>query len=112
MFLTLPTRGPQKLAVLRVVDGDTVLCAYLMPVKCRLSGTKSPELREPGGPEAKLALASMIPLTLHLADVELHGREKYERVLTQFGDVNERMVASGHATRYYTQAMPEEDLLL
>ena len=52
--------------VVRVIDGDTVVCDvdlgfYVRTrMSCRLAGINAPEHDEPGGPEAKAALAELL----------------------------------------------------
>ena len=96
-----PTSGRQTMYILRIIDGDTLEAAYLVPVRIRIAGINAPELRAPGGTEARTALALMLqPGLVYHAD--LQGRDKYGRVLADFRDrdgnwVSVNLVGAGHA---------------
>ncbi len=107
--------------VLRVVDGDTVdLRVDLgfdirIDMKVRLSSINAPEMSTPEGRVARDHLIQMMqtepnagtatyfqPLTIR---TDKDRREKYGRYLATLilhdgTNVNEQMVADGHATRY------------
>lgn len=100
----LPEKGTQSLLVLRVVDGDTMECAYLVPVMVRIKGVNAPELSQSGGRDAKEALDKLTGGKLLPAN--LHGREKFGRVLADFwlgkegGWVSNALIKGGHARPY------------
>jgi len=62
------TRDPyiRAATVVRVIDGDTFLCdvdlGFYVTVRmsCRLAGINAPEHNQPGGGEARTALAAML----------------------------------------------------
>lgn len=94
-----PEHGPQALFVIGAVDGDTLSCAYLVPVTVRVNGINAPEIRTAPGRQAKMFLSAMIDGKLVAAT--LHGREKYGRLLADI-HVNGRplsdvMIEAGHA---------------
>ena len=75
-----PTKGNQTLVVLRIIDGDSVEAAYLMPVTLRIAGINAPELNTAAGKKSKLALESL--LIPGVAQTwRLDGREKFGRTL-------------------------------
>jgi endonuclease YncB( thermonuclease family) len=78
-FWTLPGVGRQTLYVLGAVDGDTLDCAYLVPVRVRVYGINSPEKNTAAGKVAKEAAAKLTGG--QLLPAELYGREKYGRLL-------------------------------
>ena len=88
----------------RVIDGDTI---HHEGERIRIWGLDCPELRQPGGPEAKKALQNL----LRGATVQLkrRGRDKYGRtVAIVFSghprgfqrDVARRMIASGNCVEF------------
>ncbi len=97
-----PVWGRQQLCVLRVLDGDTVEAAYLLPRRFRLAGIQAPEKHAPGGAEATDALSALVPPGAMVVG-DLRGVEKYGRVLAALAaadgtDVAQMLVLSGHAT--------------
>jgi micrococcal nuclease len=90
-------------------DGDTVTDMH--GIHYRLMGIDAPELLQPGGPEATVALKAMVAETPHLG-IEGNTKDKYGRVLGALwgstsatfstGNVNisERMVRDGWAWAY------------
>jgi endonuclease YncB( thermonuclease family) len=60
----------------RAIDGDTLRCGR---ERVRVQGVYAPELREPGGQEAKARLQQRIDSGS--LRVERHGRDKYGRTL-------------------------------
>lgn len=97
----VPEKGTQSVLVLRVVDGDTVEAAYLVPVMLRLNRINAPERGTPEGKKAEEALSRLVGGKL-LA-VNVHGRDKYGRVLADVylskedGWLSDKMVKEGHA---------------
>lgn len=79
----LPTKGPNRLVILRVIDGDTVECGLIVPVFVRVRGVNCPELRDPGGPEAK-AFTEALLIDGTVCNVDLAGRDKYGRYVADF----------------------------
>jgi endonuclease YncB( thermonuclease family) len=100
----LPEKGTQSLLVLRVLDGDTMECAYLVPVMVRIRGVNAPELTASGGRDAREALDKLAGGKLLPAN--LHGREKFGRVLADFwlgkdkGWVSQALIKGGFAKPY------------
>jgi len=95
--------------ILRVVDGDTVhaqvdlgLETYRR-IKLRLLNVYAPELREPGGPEARDYLRALVDGKSVVVRTEKDRTEKYGRylctILLDGQDVNARLVETGHASR-------------
>lgn len=100
---SVPEGGLQSVLVLRVIDGDTAECAFLVPFTARLKGTQAPELKEKGGKEAKEKLDELIGGKLLPA--RLHGREKCGRTLADFhlgkdGWAAAALIKAGHAKAY------------
>jgi len=98
-----------RAVVLRVVDGDTVHAEIDLGletcrrVKLRLLGVYAPELREPGGPEARDYLRGLVEGEQVIVRTVKDRTEKYGRYLgvLQLPDgrgVNALLVAAGHAT--------------
>jgi endonuclease YncB( thermonuclease family) len=91
---TVPLR--RTIDNITVVDGDTFA---LGAVKFRLWGVDAPELTEPGGPEAKIALTLIGEM---LEDISCNPRgTSFERVVARCRaviDVARLMLALGHAT--------------
>lgn len=102
-----PTKGTQTLVVLRIIDGDSVEAAYLVPVTLRISGINAPERNTPAGKKAKLALENFI-IPGMAQTWRLDGRDKYGRTLAdcqvnqgqETGWLSWWMVNSGHAKAY------------
>lgn len=104
--------------LIRVVDGDTVWVALdlgldvTIHVSLRLVGIDAPELRNPGGQEARTFLTRLLPTGVRALRVMTtkDRREKYGRYLarillplsdgTMLLDVNQEMIARGHARVY------------
>lgn len=100
----------EYVAVVRSVhDGDTFRAdcdlgfgVWLSNVPFRLLGLNAPELGSPGGREARDYLRGLMPVGTEIViRTKKDSREKYGRllatVLGSLGDVNNSMVASGHA---------------
>ena len=83
----------------RVIDGDTVIVEN---ARVRLAEIDAPELSQPHGPEAKMALADMI--TGKRVTVTYTRRDRYGRLLATIHlghtNINLTMVEAGHAWRY------------
>jgi micrococcal nuclease len=60
----------------RAIDGDTLRCGR---ERVRVQGVYAPEIKEPGGREAKARLQQRID-SGHLR-IDRHGRDKYGRTL-------------------------------
>lgn len=91
--------------VTRVSDGDTLWLRpadNARPIKLRLRGIDAPELCQPGGPQSRDYLASLV--LKRTVDAELHGRDDYGRTLAVLqgpsGDVGAQMVRAGLAWSY------------
>lgn len=97
-----PEQGTQSLVILRVVDGDTVEAAFMVPVMIRLWGCNAPESNTDEGKKAKEAMEKLVGGRLLPAN--LHGREKYGRTLADFwmgekegGWLSEVVIKAGNA---------------
>lgn len=87
----------------RAVDGDTVVLQVALPFDLvavrtfRLEGLCAPELRAPGGREAKTHLEGL--LAGHRLALELRPGQSFERLIGRLSadgqDVTERMIADG-----------------
>ncbi len=101
--------------VVRVIDGDSVVlqidAGFRMAFigHCRLYGIDAPELREPGGKEARAALSEMLAAMGDRVTVKTYKPDKFGRYLvTIYTDsvqdnaptVNQRMVMAGYAKAY------------
>lgn len=104
----------------RVIDGDSVeveitangsirLPFYSLPIMLgpikhvvRILGIQAPELRDPGGPEAKEFLRNWLATSPPVFLATDGKRDKYGRLLGDFvaedRAVSEAMLAAGHAT--------------
>jgi len=102
-----------KATIIKVIDGDTVDVAIDLGLRIytqqriRLYGINAPEMRTTQGPAAKQRLSELLPAG---SEVRLRtfkdSQEKYGRYLGIFIDsegheVNQRMVAEGHAKEYF-----------
>lgn len=96
---SMPEKGPQTLFVINAVDGDTLDAAYLVPIRVRLHGINAPELRTEAGKRSKMFLAALVDG--RLLPAELHGREKYGRLLADFTvggkRLSDTLIEAGHA---------------
>lgn len=96
----LPERGTQTVLVLRVLDGDTLEGAYLVPIMFRVKGIKAPALNDKGGRLAREDLEKLLVGKLYSAN--LYGREPFGRVLADFwmgkdqGWASAAMLKGGH----------------
>ena len=83
---------------MRAIDGDTVA---LGRERVRLAGIACPELKQPGGLTAKLALQSMLHGELR---VERLGQDRYDRTVGRLfangRDLGCQMIQSGHCRRW------------
>jgi len=92
--------------VQRVVDGDTFKVVYDgEPTSVRILGIDAPELREPGGPEAKAALAGIVGAkVVRLAFPGPRKRDNFGRLLARVHvagvDVAAELMRQGHAKPY------------
>ncbi len=98
--ITFPPRdGTHLVLVTEAVDGDTVRFFWLIEGVGRLNGINAPELRDPGGQEAKAYLQKILPTKPIPARVQ--GGEKYGRTLLDLiidGETaGQRMIKAGHA---------------
>ncbi len=82
----------------RAVDGDTVA---LGSERVRLVGIACPELKQPGGLTAKLALQSMLQGEIR---VERLGKDRYGRTVGRLyangQDLSCKLIQSGHCRRW------------
>ena len=73
--------APAPYLVRRVIDGDTfeIEDPWGLRTRVRLRRLNAPELDQPGGPEAKIALeARLLGRRIHL---KVHARDRYGRVI-------------------------------
>lgn len=96
-----PSAGWHRVLVLgKPYDGDTCTVGFIIPVKARLHGIDTPELKEEGGGDAQRALATKL-CDGKIVTAYLYGREKYGRTLMEFYDgdqsINQWMIDSGFA---------------
>lgn len=85
----------------RVVDGDTIVATVAGTAQhIRLLRIDAPELRRPGGPEAKAYLEKLIlGRTIELTGTK---KDRYRRRLCEItcsgsGNIQDRLLESGHA---------------
>lgn len=100
-----------RAVVVRVLDGDTVILdvdlGFYVTVRqsCRLMGINARELHEPGGPEARNHLLSLLPERASI-NVESIQPDKYAGrfdgiIFVMPGiSVNEFMVRDGYAAKW------------
>lgn len=97
--------------VVRIVDGDSVECVadlgwrVTIGVSCRLSGINAIEHNMPGGKEATIHLAGLIPpgtnVTLDSLGVDKYGGRTDARLTRADGvDVAAQMVTDGFAAKW------------
>lgn len=83
------------------IDGDTLrVNAPGEDLRLRLWGISAPEMHDPGGPQAKDALAVLIagqPLACDVLDVDRYSRPVVRCALPSGADVACEMVRSGNA---------------
>lgn len=100
-----------RASIIRVIDGDTVRarldlgCDVRIDLTLRLYGINAPELNTEAGVAAREHLIALIGDSLVVVRTIKDKREKYGRYLaTLVGplgtDINDRMVADGHAAPY------------
>lgn len=77
-----PETGTQSMLIMRVIDGDTVEAAYLIPTRIRLHGINATEKKDDQG-KSKKALSDILKVK-EVYNCELKGREKYGRLLGDF----------------------------
>lgn len=102
-----PRAGEDNVLVERVIDGDTVEIAYLVPDVARLRGIDAPELggsTKAAGQAARSHLGELLPPGT-VCRGRFHGKDKYGRALVDLflptgEDVARRMVDAGHAVLY------------
>jgi len=94
----------------RVVDGDTVNLTIDLGFRltytanCRLAGINAPEMNTEDGKTALVAL--MVMLTDNFVnknpvlDIQSTGLDKYGRPVVRIGNINDKMVEGGYATKY------------
>jgi micrococcal nuclease len=94
----------------RVVDGDTVNLTIDLGFRltytanCRLAGINAPEMNTEQGKTALVAL--MVMLTDNflnknpVLDIQSTGLDKYGRPIVRIGNINDKMVEGGYATKY------------
>jgi endonuclease YncB( thermonuclease family) len=104
--------------IVSVYDGDTVHANIIVGLgialtgqnlegeRCRLAGINAPELHATGGAEAKAALEALIPAGVVVTvETPRDKRDNYGRPLVTIiradgVNVNDAMVAAGHAVPY------------
>ena len=101
--LTFPPRsGFHLILPYEAIDGDTVRFYWLVPDVGRLHGINAPELKSPGGKEAKDFLTKLLPGKPCAARVL--GREKYGRALLELivdgKSVGQAMIDGKYAKPY------------
>lgn len=86
--LSYPKPRSYQAKVDRTIDGDTVVLDVdvgfdlTVKAKCRLARIKAPELKDPGGYESMMRLKTMLEQSAGEVRVEVRGREKYGRWLS------------------------------
>jgi endonuclease YncB( thermonuclease family) len=94
----------------KILDGDTL---ELATVRHRLHGIDAPEMKQPGGVEAREFLVKFVgrnSVTCKPVSQDLHGRQ-VSRCYVRSMDLSRLMVSSGYAIayrRYSTEYVPEE----
>jgi endonuclease YncB( thermonuclease family) len=87
----------------RVVDGDTVNLTIDLGFRltytanCRLAGINAPEMNTDEGKVSKVALMQMLNSEF---TIESTGLDKYGRPVVKIGNINDKMVEGGYATKY------------
>lgn len=100
-----------RCTILKVVDGDTVHAEVDLGfdvricMRFRLAGINAPESRTAEGLMTKALLVELLNFTPIIVQTDKDRREKYGRYLGTFinslgTNVNENLVATGHATIY------------
>jgi endonuclease YncB( thermonuclease family) len=106
----LPAAALQGM-VTRVSDGDTLWlrpASGARPVKLRLQGIDAPELCQPGGREARDALARLVlhqPVRVDEGPRDPHGR-RLGRLMRGDIDLQAQLVRDGHAWSYRWRGNP------
>lgn len=98
----------QQSAIVRVVDGDTVLINYqllgdlwLKDAPMRLYGIDCPELNTPEGKQAKAFTEKWIVENSRTLKITLQlNRDKYGRLLGEVGTLNQDLKTAGLAKDY------------
>lgn len=90
--------------VIRVIDGDSLVVRLQSgPIEVRLSGADAPEYDQPGGPEAKRALAARLRRGSEVS-LEPVEQDRYDRLIAVVhrGDevLEEYLLRQGHAWAY------------
>lgn len=102
-WLGTPNKGEYTMIVRDVHDGDSFTACLLVPIKCRVMGINSPELKHEGGSAARQATRDLI-LGKQLT-AKLLGTEKYGRVLADLVIdgrwLSDLLIESGQAVRYF-----------
>lgn len=75
-----PKSGTDDILILRIIDGDTILFAYLIVDTARLKGINAPEMNTPEGVRAKEYLSNLLEHG-QIVNAEFFGKEKYGRAL-------------------------------
>lgn len=110
MARPLPRSWSYQAVVTEIHDGDTLTASAaiwpwpltVVSIDVRLYGLNARELHDPGGPEARDALAALLP-TNTVVLITLADRDKYGRVLAHVHrvedgmDIGARLIADGWA---------------
>lgn len=94
--------APLQGKVTKVFDGDSLLFQPAgggKPIEVRLKDIDAPEICQPGGPEAREYLQDFVkdkPVTLDTGPADTYGR-MLGLLTVETMNVNQRMVAEGHA---------------
>ncbi|HYE20996.1 MAG TPA: hypothetical protein VEA69_21295 [Tepidisphaeraceae bacterium] len=99
----IPSHGEFDALVTRVVDGDTIDCALLVPIRIRLAGIQTAERNTDKGQLVKRMVSDR--LTKQVVGLQLRGSEKFGRHLAAIAmpdgvDLGEWLIGLGLAVKW------------
>lgn len=101
-----PEAGLQTLLVLKVLDGNTMEGAYLVPVRLRHGGALAPEEPAKGAKEAKAMLEKL--LAGRLVPARLQGRDRQGALLADFylgpADAKDKDAPNGWSSEFLVKS--------